>query len=56
MGGSSPGTRKCWIAYEIPYEENRHTEKLILNAGLIIKSPGIPESSTIIQLHQEERS
>ncbi len=37
-------------AYEIPYEENRHTEKLILNADAVIKSPGIPESSTMIQL------
>ncbi len=37
-------------AYDVPYEENRHTEKVILTADEVIKSPGIPESSTIIQL------
>ncbi|MFC2080980.1 UDP-N-acetylmuramoyl-L-alanine--D-glutamate ligase [Bacteroidota bacterium] len=36
--------------YDIPWEENKHTEKLILDAGEVIKSPGIPERSSIIQL------
>ncbi len=49
-GRIKPRYKEMLDSYEIPYEENRHTEKLILNAGLIIKSPGIPESSTIIQL------
>jgi len=35
--------------YQIPYEENQHTEVLILNAGEIIKSPGIPDNAPIIQ-------
>lgn len=32
----------------IPWEEQQHTEPLILNADEIIKSPGIPEDSPIV--------
>jgi len=35
--------------YDIPWEENKHTERLILDAEEIIKSPGIPERTPIIQ-------
>jgi UDP-N-acetylmuramoylalanine--D-glutamate ligase len=35
--------------YGIVYEENRHTEELILNASEVIKSPGIPDKVSIIQ-------
>jgi len=35
--------------YDIPYEENRHSVELILNADEIIKSPGIPSTVSIIQ-------
>ncbi len=39
---------------EIPFEEGRHTENLILNAGEVIKSPGIPDSVPIIKkLHEK---
>lgn len=34
----------------IPFEEGKHTEKHILSADEIIKSPGIPESAPIIML------
>ncbi len=34
---------------EIAYEEGRHTPELILNADEIIKSPGIPEKTDIMQ-------
>ena len=33
----------------IEWEENQHTEKLILNADEIIKSPGIPNKAPLIQ-------
>ncbi|HYW97110.1 MAG TPA: UDP-N-acetylmuramoyl-L-alanine--D-glutamate ligase, partial [Bacteroidales bacterium] len=49
-GRIKPRHKEMLEAYDIPYEENRHTEKLILNTDTIIKSPGIPESSAIIQL------
>jgi UDP-N-acetylmuramoylalanine--D-glutamate ligase len=35
--------------YEISWEENKHTERLILNADEAIKSPGIPERTPIVQ-------
>ncbi len=35
--------------YEIDWEEDQHTERLILNADEVIKSPGISEKSEIIQ-------
>ena len=35
--------------YGIPYEENKHTEELILSADEVVKSPGIPEKAEIVQ-------
>lgn len=35
--------------YNIPYEEGNHNEELILSAGQIIKSPGIPNDAVLIQ-------
>lgn len=35
--------------HNIPWEEGRHTEELILNADEVIKSPGIPNEAPIIQ-------
>ncbi len=35
--------------YDIPWEENKHTERLILETDEVIKSPGIPDRSAIIQ-------
>jgi UDP-N-acetylmuramoylalanine--D-glutamate ligase len=35
--------------YEIEWEEEQHTERLILNADEIIKSPGISDKSEIMQ-------
>jgi UDP-N-acetylmuramoylalanine--D-glutamate ligase len=49
-GKIKPRYKDLLETYGISYEENRHTEKLILNADEIIKSPGIPESSIIIEL------
>lgn len=36
-------------SHAISYEENQHTEALILNADEVIKSPGIPDSAPLIQ-------
>ncbi|MBO5866140.1 MAG: UDP-N-acetylmuramoyl-L-alanine--D-glutamate ligase [Bacteroidaceae bacterium] len=36
---------------EIPWEEGKHTKELILNAGEVIKSPGIPnEAPMVVQI------
>ncbi len=37
------------IAHNIPYEENQHSWDKIENAQLIIKSPGVPEKTELIQ-------
>jgi UDP-N-acetylmuramoylalanine--D-glutamate ligase len=36
-------------AENIPFEDNKHTDEKILNASLIIKSPGIPIKADIIK-------
>lgn len=33
----------------IPYEEGQHTREIILSAGEVVKSPGIPRNAPIIQ-------
>ena len=35
--------------YEIVWEEETHTESLILNADVVMKSPGIPEKTPIVK-------
>ena len=35
--------------YEIKWEDEKHTEDLILNADIVMKSPGIPEKAPIIK-------
>jgi UDP-N-acetylmuramoylalanine--D-glutamate ligase len=35
--------------YEIPWEEHKHTERLILDADEIIKSPGISDRAPIVE-------
>ena len=37
----------------IAFEENGHTESLILNASCIVKSPGIPEKAAIMKCIRE---
>ncbi len=41
--------RSLLLMNEIPYEEEKHTGERILEADEVIKSPGIPESSGLIQ-------
>lgn len=49
-GRIKPRYKELLDTYGITYEEGKHTERQILNAEEIIKSPGIPESSAIMQL------
>ena len=39
--------------HEIVWEEERHTEELILNADEVIKSPGIPDGVPIVRKIKE---
>jgi UDP-N-acetylmuramoylalanine--D-glutamate ligase len=49
-----PKYREILDRYQIPYEECRHTEALILNAGEVIKSPGIPDTASIVRKLREQ--
>lgn len=40
--------------YTIPWEEKQHTESRILNADIIVKSPGIPEHVPIVQMARDK--
>jgi UDP-N-acetylmuramoylalanine--D-glutamate ligase len=44
-----PKYRALLDTHHIAWEENRHTEKLILQADEIVKSPGIPDKAPIMQ-------
>ena len=44
-------TLKKW---DIPFEEGRHTEELILNADEVVKSPGIPGTVPMVQKLREQ--
>ena len=39
--------------HNIPWEEKKHSEELILSAGEIIKSPGIPNEAPIVEKAKE---
>jgi UDP-N-acetylmuramoylalanine--D-glutamate ligase len=49
-GKIKPFYRELLDEYQIIYESGGHTERLITNASEVIKSPGIPESASIIKL------
>ncbi len=40
--------------WDIPFEEGRHTEDLILNADEVVKSPGIPGTVPMVQKIREK--
>ena len=41
--------KKVLFQNEIDWEEKQHTESKILNADVVMKSPGIPEKVTLVQ-------
>ena len=47
-GKIKKGARNVLSNHEIEWEENKHTESLILNADEIIKSPGIPDDVPLL--------
>ncbi len=50
IGKIKPHYKEILYNYEIEWEEEQHTERLILSADEIIKSPGISDKSEIMQL------
>jgi len=49
MGTIKPKYKEILTKYNVPWEEGQHTPELILNAGEVIKSPGIPDKVAIVQ-------
>lgn len=49
FGSILPAYKSDLLSHGIPFEENQHTPGLILNADLVVKSPGIPDKAPIIQ-------
>ena len=49
-GKIKPFYREMLDEHHIIYESGGHTERLIINATEVIKSPGIPESAPIVKL------
>lgn len=54
IGKIKPHYKEILYNYEIDWEEEQHTERLILNADEIIKSPGISDKSDIILTIQKK--
>jgi UDP-N-acetylmuramoylalanine--D-glutamate ligase len=54
MGLIKPEYRDILEKHDIRYEEGKHSEEEIVKASEIIKSPGIPEKSSIIRLVHEK--
>ena len=49
FGKIKPNYKEVLIINGIAWEEETHTERLILNADVVMKSPGIPEKSPIVK-------
>lgn len=49
MGNIADEHKVTLRQYDIPFEEGTHTEDKILNADLVIKSPGIPPTAPIMR-------
>jgi UDP-N-acetylmuramoylalanine--D-glutamate ligase len=47
--------KQVLIENEIAWEEEKHTEELILNADVVMKSPGIPEKKSAIVIKLVEK-
>ncbi len=49
MGAIKPQYKQLMEAHHVPFEENGHTEALILDATEVVKSPGIPNDAPLIR-------
>ena len=49
MGKIKESYKQVLRQYDVPWEEGKHTEELILNANEVVKSPGIPEDAPMVQ-------
>ena len=55
VGSISKKYKKVLLHHKINFEEGQHTNSLILNADLVVKSPGIPEKAAVVSLLLKKR-
>ena len=48
-GNLAPDRRRTLKTQKIDFEEGGHSEELIMNASCVVKSPGIPDSTPLVQ-------
>lgn len=48
MGKLKEEHRADLIKYDVPFEEEGHTEEKIMDADLVVKSPGIPDTAPLV--------
>ncbi len=53
-GNISAGYKSILEKWNVPYEEGKHSEELILNASEVVKSPGIPEKAPMVKAVREK--
>ncbi|WP_010519136.1 UDP-N-acetylmuramoyl-L-alanine--D-glutamate ligase [Croceivirga radicis] len=49
FGSIKPNYKNVLEQFEIEWEEQKHTESKILNADLVMKSPGIPDKAPLVK-------
>ena len=55
QGSISLSTKKMFDRLEVEWEENQHTLSKMSNANYIMKSPGIPSDTALVQSLQEQK-
>ena len=53
LSAIQPQYKELLNKYDIPYEENQHSEDKILSADEVIKSPGIPDNAPVVRKLRE---
>ncbi|GAB4231384.1 MAG: UDP-N-acetylmuramoyl-L-alanine--D-glutamate ligase [Ekhidna sp.] len=48
-GSISPNRRRTLKSHDIAFEELGHTKEKVMNASLVVKSPGIPDRAPLVQ-------
>jgi UDP-N-acetylmuramoylalanine--D-glutamate ligase len=57
MGAIAQEYKDVLLKESILFEENKHTNELIINANVVVKSPGIPDTAPlIVELNQKKIS
>ena len=49
IGSIAKKYKKVLLHHEINFEEHQHSEPIVLNADLVVKSPGIPDNVPIVK-------